>query len=79
MKNIVITFALSMSFFIVGCDKEKEAKSVSYYVNHPEERRLVLKECLDNPDIYKDDQDCINAKAASQKDSWGDAENFRLK
>lgn len=79
MKAFILVLMLSLSFVITGCDSKKEPKSVAYYVDHPEERRAVLKECADNPGQHKDDPDCINAKAASHQDSWGNPEDFRIK
>ncbi|MFA4626403.1 EexN family lipoprotein [Xanthomonas perforans] len=39
-------------------------KTVSYYSEHGEERKVVLSRCRDNPGELRETPDCVNAEKA---------------
>jgi hypothetical protein len=83
MKTTALVLILAFSFMAFGCNKEnkenKEPKTVTYYKEHPEERKVLMKKCSDNPGKYEENPDCINAETAQHQDMWGDPADFRLK
>ncbi|MBU2708729.1 EexN family lipoprotein [Zooshikella marina] len=62
MFKYYISAVFISSVMLSGCgskDEEKEVKTRSWYKNHPEERKAVIKACQDNPGVK--DPNCVNA------------------
>ncbi|MBB5876171.1 EexN family lipoprotein [Xanthomonas sp. 3498] len=54
-------------------------KTVSYYSEHGEERRVVLARCRDNPGELRDTPDCVNAERADAKKALARRGHLELK
>ena len=79
MKTVLFILLLSISLFITGCNKENTtAKTVKYYQEHPQERKIVLERCSKEPGLSDSDLDCINAKKAELTTMEGDPNRYRL-
>lgn len=63
-KTIFISLIL---FILSACDNPK---TVSYYVEHPDEMKAKLKECNDDLTKLAKDGDCINARSAKRENFW---------
>lgn len=42
-------------------------KTVSYYLEHPQERKAVVAKCMNDPGRLGKTPDCVNAKAAASR------------
>lgn len=60
---------ISLTLFIIlsACDKPK---TVSYYVEHPDEMKAKVGECNEDATKLVKDPDCINARSAKRKSFW---------
>lgn len=65
--------ALMLSLAVAGCGKESklEPRSVAYFLEHPEERKEVIRRANETPDKYRDDPELMNALAAKHKAYYG--------
>lgn len=71
--QIKTLFAIAMvSLVMVGCDKQEEQHSVSYYQEHKEERAKKIAECNENIGGIGLTPNCQNAKQADYADLMGD-------
>ncbi|MDR2696167.1 MAG: EexN family lipoprotein [Deltaproteobacteria bacterium] len=52
------------SCVFAGC-KEPEPKTVSWWMEHPVERKAMVAKCRDNPGQGRHNPDCINAERAN--------------
>lgn len=54
---------------LAGCNKEKEAKTVEWYMDPANAMAYEAKlaECKNNPGGLKDDPNCLNARTAQHK------------
>lgn len=44
-----------------------EVRGVQWFLEHPNERRAMLKQCDDNPGMFMSNPNCMNADAARDK------------
>ena len=64
-----IKFVLCLvAVFLFGCG-EKLVRDVPYFVEHDEERKAKIQQCIDSPGEAANDPECDNAKAAKSKKS----------
>jgi hypothetical protein len=50
-----------------GEQSPQPAKTVSWFIEHPDELQATLKACRDNPGALGKTPDCVNASAARDK------------
>ena len=62
MKKLILIALLFIH--LSACDNPK---TVSYYVEHPDEMKAKLEECNDDITKLAKDGDCINARGAKKK------------
>ena len=63
-RRIIFFICLYVVFIVTACDS---SKSVSYYVDHPEEIKTKLEECEGDTANFVQDGDCANASRAKGK------------
>ena len=57
-----------------GCsgDPKSEVHDVSYFMEKDEPREAMIERCDNNPGLYENDPNCINAQEAKRKKSIED-------
>lgn len=63
-RNVVIPFAASM--LVCACARDDgPARTVSWYQQHPEERKAMVARCADDPGRLGSLPNCVNAQQAA--------------
>ena len=74
MKSITVDSIVRVSFvalLISGCSPEEPARTVSWYREHPEDRKAMLGRCTDDPGRLGQTPNCVNASQAEGQESIG--------
>lgn len=66
MKIKFVLCLVAVSLF--GCGEE-EVRTVPYFLEHEDEMKVKIQECIDSPGEAAEDPECANAKAAKSKKS----------
>ena len=63
------TIFISLTLFIIlsACENPK---TVSYYLEHPDEMKAKIEECNEDATKLVKDPDCINARSAKRENFW---------
>jgi hypothetical protein len=68
--NVLLVFSVAIG--AVGCSREDEpARTVSWFREHPEERKAMVTRCADDPGRLGQTPNCINAKQAESIEGIG--------
>jgi hypothetical protein len=68
--NVVILLSASLS--VLACAREEEpAQTVSWFQEHPEERRAMVARCADDPGRLAQTPNCVNARQAESIEGVG--------
>jgi hypothetical protein len=75
MKKLLILVMLASS--LVGCGEEK-VHDVQYYLDHPEERKVQVEKCRNNPGELGNKPNCQNALTAEARSSFKGTKSIEL-
>jgi hypothetical protein len=72
-KTLVRTSPFASLLLIAACSPEapEPTNTVSYYREHPEERKAMMARCSDDPGGMGQTANCINAKQATATEDIG--------
>jgi len=74
MKSTILKVAIlfSASLTVFGCSqKEEPAQTVSWFQQHPDERKATVARCADDPGRLATTPNCINAQQAESIEGIG--------
>ena len=73
------TFLILMASFLLlaGC-KEEKVYDVQYYLDHPEERKIQIEKCRNNPGELESTPNCKNAFTAEVRRSFTGTQGIEL-
>ena len=63
MNKVILCFS---AVILVACG-EKEIRNVPYFLEHEDEMKVKVQQCIDSPGESVNDPECANAKAAKSK------------
>lgn len=71
MRGLLAVLLLCIFCSVAFAEGSQEVMGVEWYKTHPEERKMMLARCNDNPGELRNDPNCINAKRAALTLSGG--------
>ncbi|MBM0105800.1 EexN family lipoprotein [Steroidobacter sp. S1-65] len=71
--TVLASIIAGIAIGATGCSHEpkKAQYTVEQYLADRDLMNKKVEECANNPGELRNDPDCINARAAASKDSWG--------
>jgi hypothetical protein len=74
VKSSIVYAFFHLSFVVLvvaGCSPEEPVRTVSWFREHPEERKAILARCSDDPGHLRQTPNCVNASQAEGQESIG--------
>ncbi len=74
MRTAIASVLVQLSicgFGLAGCSREEPARTVSWYREHPEDRKAMITRCSDDPGHFGQTPNCVNASRAEGQESIG--------
>ncbi|MEJ1961046.1 MAG: EexN family lipoprotein [Gammaproteobacteria bacterium] len=69
-RNVMVL--LSASVMVFACSREEEpARTVSWFQQHPDERKAMVARCADDPGRLAKTPNCVNAQQAESIEGIG--------